>query len=571
MEGGWLRLTGKWQRARFLFRVWERGGATEVARFSEFFTTAQSRVDILSRASEPLCPLAGVFEKVENGETLETEDAASLLAWGRDPERRAEIHAAANRVRDRWAPKTVEFIIPVYLTSFCQNECLYCGYRQSNPLAERVRLSLEDYGRQLDLILSWGHRQIELVLSDDPEFGPELLARYVEFTRGKLDAAGGGVIALCSPVYEQADYARLRAAGLDWVAEWQETYHQPHFDRWHVAGSRKRQFESRLEIWDRVIAAGISKVAVGVLLGLYDWRFDALAVVEHGNYLRQTYGLEPHALGIPRLKPARGVLASQKPSRFTVSDEDFRLIVSVYHLAFPRSRVFFNTREGYEFNWSMLAAGDLFTVDCETLPGGYLRRRLPGQFSTHDYPPRRDVALALARRGFSSQYLAEETPPPKAELAPLKEVRMDKKRWAQEHAEIRDRLNDWQMILSWLAIHRGEQLAERQAAAAALRMVLHFFRTFAIEHCRNEERDFLQALGQHPAGLARLERFRLDHERLGVDLDKFQRQLVSYGLSGDPSVLLTLGDRIIRELREHLNAEDELLRSVSGTEAAAAA
>ena len=157
-----------------------------------------------------------------------------------------------------------------------------------------------------------------------------------------LDAAGGGVVALCSPVYEQNDYSRLREAGLDWVIEWQETYHRPHFDRWHLPGSPKRQFEFRTDIWDRVLTAGISKIALGVLLGLYDWCYEVLALVEHGNYLRKTYGVEPHALGIPRLKPARGVPASQKPSRYTASDDDFRFIVSLYRLAFPRSRLFFN-------------------------------------------------------------------------------------------------------------------------------------------------------------------------------------------------------------------------------------
>ena len=178
----------------------------------------------------------------------------------------------------------------------------------------------------------------------------------------------------------------LRDAGLEWVVEWQETYHQPHFDRWHVRARPSAISNYRLDLWDRVIAAGIKKIALGPLLGLYDWRFDVLAAIEHGNYLRRTYGLEPHAIGIPRLKPARGVLASQKPSRFTVSDDDYRLILSVYHLAFPRSRLFFNTRENYEMNISMVAAGDLFTVDCDTFPGGYLRSDTPGQFSTHGYP-----------------------------------------------------------------------------------------------------------------------------------------------------------------------------------------
>jgi len=527
-----------------------------VAGFSEFFAEAHPRIEAWAALSEPPLPLDSILEAAELGGGLGTEQAASLMAWGRNPDHQARIRAAASRARRRWAGNAVEFIIPVYLTSFCQNECLYCGYRKSNPIAERIRLSLEDLGRELDVILAWGHRQIELVLSEDPGLGPAELARYVELTRRKLDGVGGGVIALCSPVYAEGDYARLREAGLDWVAEWQETYHQPHFDRWHSVGSPKREYEYRLDIWDRAIAAGLSKIGLGALLGLYDWRYDVLAAIEHGNYLRKTYALEPHALGIPRLKPARGVLASQKPSRFTVSDDDFRLIVSLYHLAFPRTRLFFNTREAYELNLSMLAGGDLLTVDCETLPGGYLRPHLPGQFSTHDYPSRREVVAELERRGLSCRYLAAESASPEAPPR-LPEVRaMDLKRWSEDHQEIRSRLRDWESILAWLESGLSQR-GERQAAEAALRMVLHFLRTFVSEHCREEENVLFASFPGH-ATKEQLQDLRSYHERFSVDLDRFDRQVASYQLSGDPSVLLTLGARIIREAREHMEAEEAL-------------
>ena len=147
-----------------------------MGQFSEFFASAQERIEALSALPEPLRAIDLILRTAETGRGLQAEDVASLMAWGRDPGCRAEIEAAARQVRDRVVGKTVEFIIPVYLTSFCQNECLYCGYRRSNPIAERIRLSLEDYQRELDLILSWGHRQIELVLSDDPEFGPDKLS-----------------------------------------------------------------------------------------------------------------------------------------------------------------------------------------------------------------------------------------------------------------------------------------------------------------------------------------------------------------------------------------------------------
>ena len=528
-----------------------------MATFSQFFASEQSRIEALAAISEPIQPPEEIFQTADRGKGLVAEDAASLFAAARDQSHRIEIQAAANRVRDRFVAKSVEFIIPVYLTSYCQNECLYCGYRQSNSIAERVRLNPKDFEQQLDLILSWGHRQIELVLSDDPEFGPETVARYVAATRRKLEALGGGVVALCSPVYQQEDYVRLRDAGLNWVVEWQETYHRPHFDRWHFAGSPKRNYESRLDLWDRVIAAGITKIGMGALLGLYDFRYDALAVIEHGNYLRRTYGIEPHALGIPRLKPARGVLASQKPNRFSVSDDDFRLVISVYHMAFPTSRLFFNTRESYDLNISMVAAGDLFTVDCETLPGAYLRRHLPGQFSTHDYPPRREVAATLEQRRLACKYLAEEMPCEIARTAPATGTAMDEKRWSDQHAQVRARLQDWETALHRLSMD-GSQPVERQAAEASLHEILKYLETVLTAHCRQEEAELFPVVHRNADITSKLAAFRAYHERCGVDLDKFERQMVSYGLSGDPTVLLTLGARMIREMRAHLEAEEQL-------------
>ena len=525
--------------------------------FSEIIKTAQAHLESLATLREPLQPLEEILALAEKNHGLGTEEVASLLAWGCDPDRREVIHRAARELHEALSAPKVEFIIPVYLTSICQNECLYCGYRQSNSLAERVRLGVEDFETELDLILSWGHRQIELVLSDDPDFGPQEVARYVKLTRNKLRAAGGGVVALCSPVYEQDAYSRLCEAGLDWVVEWQETYHRPHFDRWHFPGSPKRQYEFRTDIWDRVIAGGISKIALGVLLGLYDWRYEVLALVEHGNYLHRTYGIEPHALGIPRLKPARGVLASQKPSRFTVPDDDFRLIVSIYRLAFPRSRLFFNTRESYELNLSMVSGGDLFTVDCETLPGGYLRRNLPGQFSTHGYPPRREVVSALKGLHLDTDYLAEETEPPALVTETVYELDIESERWAEEHGAIRLHLDEWENALSSLPAVLREEPPGRKSDTESLETILEYFKTTVMEHCRKEESALLPALSQDADAARSVQEFRDYHEHLAIDLDRFERQVVSYSLSGDPGVLRSLGTRMIREMREHLDAEDE--------------
>ncbi len=525
-------------------------------RFSGHFTTARRRIDELATLTSPLRSPEDILRTAQSGQGLGTDDAASLMAWAKEPARQLQIQTAAKEVRERTGGRTIELIIPEYLTSFCQNDCLYCGYRKSNPLAERVRLSLQEYERELDLILAWGYRQIELVLADDPEFGAEQVAPYVVLTRHKLAGMRGGVVALNAPPYDEDGYRRLRAAGLDWVALWQETYDATQFGRWHFQGSRKRQYEFRLDVWDRAISAGFTRVALGILFGLYDWRFEVLALIEHANYLRTSYGIEPHALGIPRLKPARGVLASQKPSRFSVSDDDYRLAVSVYHLAFPRTRLFFNTRETYEFNLSMVERGDIFTVDCETLPGAYVRGRLPGQFSTHSYPQRREVVAEFARRRFACRYLEPEDP---TLVARLQQANTDAfttehlRLSACEHWEIRTRLDEWETFLDRL---RTTSPHLRWIAAGELRERLRFFETNYIEHCRHEEEILQASLAEKPEGEECVAGFRMEHERFAIDLDRLERQTTSYEQSGDPTVLLMLGNRMITELRAHLAAED---------------
>jgi iron-sulfur cluster repair protein YtfE (RIC family) len=94
-----------------------------------------------------------------------------------------------------------------------------------------------------------------------------------------------------------------------------------------------------------------------------------------------------------------------------------------------------------------------------------------------------------------------------------------------------------------------------------LREVLEYFKTVLTTHCRQEESELFPAFQQDAKPVSKLAALRADHERFGVDLDKFERQMVSYGLSKDPTVLLTLGARMIREMRAHIEAEEQLLPS----------
>jgi hypothetical protein len=162
----------------------------------------------------------------------------------------------------------------------------------------------------------------------------------------------------------------------------------------------------------------------------------------------------------------------------------------------------------------------------------------------------------FAVRRLKSLYLEAETPLPASEPPP-RVAPPDVVKWREEHTRIRAALQDWQAILAGLVLHPGDNLTDRQTALAALRMTMYFFKTYAMDHCRREESAFFSTFAPSPESTAKLQAFREGHERLGIDLDKFERQMASYQLSGDPTVLLNVGERTIRELNEHLAAEEE--------------
>jgi hypothetical protein len=173
------------------------------------------------------------------------------------------------------------------------------------------------------------------------------------------------------------------------------------------------------------------------------------------------------------------------------------------------------------------------------------------------------VAKVFAARGLKSLYL-EAVRPLAASPSPSPVVPPDVLKWRDEHAKIRAALQDWQAILSGLALHPGENIIERQSALAALRMTMHFFKTYAMDHCRREENAYFRTFATSPDSAAKIHVFRDGHERLGIDLGEFERQMASYQNSGDPTVLRSLGDRVIRETHEHLAGEERFASGALG-------
>ena len=278
-------------------------------------------------------------------------------------------------------------IAPIYVTSICQEQCLYCNFRAGNKGVgvERRRLTDDELEQEaLYLIEQKGLRVLELVYSTDPRMRVDAMCRHVELLRRLLEKHGGGLVGISTEAFEERDYRRLIDAGLCWSVLWQETYDKSRYAVLHPGKTKKANFEYRLDAYEHMLAAGIEHVGLGVLSGLSDWKRDWAMLMVHEEYLRQHYGRGTTILGLPRLKQAPGALFQESP--FIPSRQEFLVTVALHNIFSPATAPFVSTREDWDLCVELAKGGGcLFTLNCSTTPGGYKLRHGGCQFAAHSY------------------------------------------------------------------------------------------------------------------------------------------------------------------------------------------
>lgn len=331
-----------------------------------------------------------VIQKVKDGCSITPADAQVLLAT--DPSSQTELFRAivdASRAKKfsvfggRVCP-----IVPIYVSSICQEHCLYCNYRAENKdkEIERLRLTDDELAQELHFLVDKGFRVIELVYATDPLISLADTARHIQITKEVLAEYGGGVVGINARPFSVADYELLKRAGLEFVVLWQETFDKERYRELHPGKTEKSDFDFRFHAHERMLDAGIRHIGLGVLSGLSDWRKDWLSLIERVYYLSYAYKgrLGNVILGIPRLKPAAG--AEVKVTTTTPNSDELLLALSVFNLCFPKALPFVNTREPWDLCVQMArGGGTLFTFNCKTIPGGYALARRGYQFPTYDF------------------------------------------------------------------------------------------------------------------------------------------------------------------------------------------
>jgi len=278
-------------------------------------------------------------------------------------------------------------IVPIYVTSICSEQCLYCNYRGGNKGVgvERRRLSDPELEQEaLYLVEQKGLRVLELVYASDPRMRVDAMCRHVELLRRLLDSRGGGLVAISAEALEESEYRRLVDAGLSISVLWQETYDRGRYAMLHPGKTKKANFEYRMDAYERMLLAGVPHVGIGVLSGLADWRQDWAMLMLHEEYLQRQCAHGATVLGIPRLKGAPGALMQGSP--FTPTRQEFLATVALHNIFSPTTAAFVSTREEWDVCVELARGGGcLFTLNCSTTPGGYSLQHGGCQFTSHSY------------------------------------------------------------------------------------------------------------------------------------------------------------------------------------------
>lgn len=285
---------------------------------------------------------------------LSLEETAVLLAAD-DPASVEQIFAAARQLkRDVYGNRIVLFA-PLYIGNECTNDCQYCGFRRSNRAEIRRTLEDAEIRAQVEAMVQHGHKRTILVFGEHPRYTPEFMADCVR-TVYSVQVGHGQIrrVNINAAPLDHAGYATVKAANIGTYQIFQETYHHETYNRVHPRATSKGNYLWRLDGVARAMESQCDDVGIGALFGLYDWRFEVLALVAHALHLQKHYNVGPHTISFPRLRPASGVRLDE---RWLVGDEEFKRLVAVLRLAVPYTGMILTAREPAELRREILGFG----------------------------------------------------------------------------------------------------------------------------------------------------------------------------------------------------------------------
>lgn len=301
-----------------------------------------------------------------------TMDEVASLTFVESPELLEEVFSTAKHIKEEIYGSRLVFFAPLYVSNRCSNECTYCAFRATNTELKRRTLTLEEIAEETRILIRQGHKRVLVVAGEAlPPRGFQYIIDAIN-TIYETRVMPGEIRRINVNLAPQTvdRFRQLKSAGIGTFQLFQETFHRPTYAAVHLRG-RKRDYDWRATAFDRAMEAGIDDVGMGVLFGLYDWRFEILSMMQHIRHLEERFGVGPHTISFPRIEPAVGSEIASHPPH-AVNDLDFKKIVAIMRLAVPYTGMIMSTRETAEIRRETFALGiSQISAGSRTDPGGY--------------------------------------------------------------------------------------------------------------------------------------------------------------------------------------------------------
>jgi len=312
------------------------------------------------------------LDKAERFEGLNHREIAALLV-NDNPDHLKRIFDIAGKIKRRIYGSRIVMFAPLYLSDFCVNRCAYCAFNCGHDFS-RSKLTMDELREEVKILEKMGHKRLALEAGESPTECPiEYILECIKtiyamkFENGEIRRVNVNIAATTTE-----NYRKLKEAGIGTYILFQETYHEPTYDRLHLAGPKK-DFNWHLTAFDRAQEAGIDDVGGGVLFGLADPYFDVLGLMIHNEHMEEKFNVGFHTISVPRLCPAQGMKIKEFPH--LVDDETFAKIVAVIRIAVPFTGMILSTRENHDMRKRLLEMGiSQISAGSSTEVGGYAKR-----------------------------------------------------------------------------------------------------------------------------------------------------------------------------------------------------
>lgn len=288
--------------------------------------------------------------------------------------------------------KVIQLYAPLYLSNYCENDCAYCGFKHSAPVA-RKRLSLTELHQEAEEIAKSGIRQILLLTGESRAKSP---LSYIKECVSLLKQSFSMISIEIYPLNVD-EYAQLIAAGVCGLTIYQETYDRRLYAQLHGQGP-KSDYRFRLEAPERAAQAGMRQINIGALLGLAEFRKEVFLAGLQAWWLERYYPDVELGVSFPRIQPQMGSFSPPSP----LSDRDLAQAIMATRIFLPRAGITISTRETKELRDNLIGLGlTRLSAGSRTQVGGYtLSDKTEGQFEIADTSSVEAVRQMVCQKGY---------------------------------------------------------------------------------------------------------------------------------------------------------------------------